>query len=202
MQIKNFNDPVFKTFRSVVAIGVFDGLHPGHLRIIRTCVAQAKECGAQSVVITFSENPKMVCGTEKRQRSLLCEDEFREIISNEGVNYLSIIDFSRDISKLSGEEFIRHLCTLYNIDGMVVGSSFRCGNRTSQVNPAEIGSLLSSFTSSAFLTVVPSVLLDGVEISSSLIRRCLLTGDFEYASKLLGRPLSPVIKNISGQNGC
>jgi FAD synthase len=80
---------------------------------------------------------------------------------------------------------------------MVVGSSFRCGNPASSAGPAEIEKLLLRYTSSAFLKVVSPVLCNGKEVSSSLIRRCLLTGDTETASVLLGRAYQVDLEDCS-----
>jgi len=82
------------------------------------------------------------------------------------------------------------LCTSYDVRAMVVGDSFRAGNPSHSVGPADIQKLLLGYTSSAFLRVIPSVVLDGEVVSSSLIRRCLLTGDLAKAARLLGRAYS------------
>lgn len=191
MKILPFYNNELQSVPSVVTIGVFDGLHRGHQKIIGECVRTARGKGAKSVVITFSVNPKMFCGREEFMKPIITDDERNSILEEYGVDYLVVIDFSAHISKMTGEEFIAELCTLYKIVAMVVGSDFRCGNKTSSVGTDEIGALLTRFTSSAFLTVVPVFYVNGEAVSSSLIRRCLLTGDFDKASSLLGRPYIP-----------
>ncbi len=183
----------------VVSIGVFDGLHLGHAAIINKNIELARKDGYLSVVITFSVNPKMAKGSMKKLQPLTSAQEMDEMLEKMGVDVHCIIDFSNDMSKLSGEEFIAKLCTSCKVEAMVVGTSFRCGNPHESVGPSELEVLLSKYTSSAFLVVVPSVFLEAVEVSSSLIRRCLLTGDLEQVSKLLGRAYSLDLRGVSSE---
>lgn len=195
----DFCDSSFRNIDCVITVGVFDGLHLGHMKLIRECVRTASELNARSVVITFSVNPKMYCGVQDRMPDIDTPQHINDILENTGVDYHCVIDFSDDISKLSGEEFIAKLCTSYRLRAMVVGEDFRCGNPKGQAGPKEIGVFLSEYTSDAVLRVVSPLILDGEVVSSSLIRRCLLTGDLEKASRLLGRPLN---SQVLSQNGC
>ncbi len=190
MESKVFADPIFKSIACVIAIGVFDGLHPGHLRIVDETVSTAKRLGAKSVIVTFSTNPKIGIGNLLSDKSLQSTSDFTEMLAIRGIDYHCVIDFSDDMSKLSGEEFIAFLCTSYDVRAMVVGDSFRAGNPAHCVGPDQIRRLLSGYTSSAFLRVVPPVVIDEEVVSSSLIRRCLLTGDIAKAALLLGRAYS------------
>ena len=199
MESRAFADPRFRGIDTVVSIGVFDGLHQGHLRVIDTTVALARENSWQSVVVTFSVNPKMARGSQDRLPGLLSAAKFEEMLSDRGVNFHCVIDFSDDMSKLSGEEFIALLCTSYRVRAMVVGDSFRAGRPPLQVGPSEIGELIRKYTSSAYLRVLPPVVVDDEVVSSSAIRRCLLTGDLGKASRLLGRAYSLDLRNVSSE---
>ena len=197
MESRAFADPIFRGIDTVVSVGVFDGLHQGHLRVIDRTVALARENGWQSVVVTFSENPKMARGSQGRLPGLLSPATFEEMLSDRGVNFHCVIDFSDDMSKLSGEEFIALLCTSYRVRAMVVGDSFRAGRPPLQVGPSEIEKLIRKYTSSAYLRVLPPVVMDDEVVSSSAIRRCLLTGDLGKASRLLGRAYSLDLRGAS-----
>ena len=199
MQSKSFADPSFKNVPSVIAIGVFDGLHLGHMSIIDETVHLAREKGAKSVVVTFSTNPKMGSENGVLRNGLQSEADFTEMLTIRGIDYHCVIDFSDDMSKLSGEEFIAFLCTSYDVKAMVVGDSFRAGNPSRSVGPEQIGKLLSEYTSSASLRVVPPVVIGGEVVSSSLIRRCLLTGDLAKAARLLGRAYSLDLRGKSSE---
>ena len=197
MESRAFSDPVFRGIDTVVSVGVFDGLHQGHLRVIYQTVCLARESGWKSVVVTFSENPKMAKGSQARLPDLLSLASFKEILSDRGVNFHCVIDFSDDMSKLTGEEFIALLCTSYKVRAMVVGDSFRAGRPPHDAGPSEISELLRKYTSSAYLRVLPPVVVDDEVVSSSAIRRCLLTGDLGKASRLLGRAYSLDLRNTS-----
>ena len=205
--IKLSFDTSFKTCSDlasgcIVSIGVFDGLHLGHQAIIKKNVELARKGGFLSVVMTFSVNPKMAKGSMEKMAPMLGVKEMDEMLEKMGVDVHCVIDFSSDMSKLSGEEFIAKLCTSCRVEAMVVGTSFRCGNPHESVGSSEIEVLLSRYTSSAFLVVVPSVFVEGTEVSSSLIRRCLLTGDLEQVSKLLGRAYSLDLRDLPWESPC
>ena len=197
MESRPFCDIIFRNISCVVTIGVFDGLHPGHQMIVDRTVSTARELGVKSVVMTFSVNPKMAAGSKGSVDALQSDSELKEMLALRGVDYHCVIDFSDDMSKLSGEEFIALLCTSYSVEAMVVGDSFRAGRPPLDAGPSEIAELLRKYTSSAYLRVLPPVVVDGMVVSSSAIRRCLLTGDLGKASGLLGRAYSLDLRNVS-----
>lgn len=203
METLDFKQHVLKDVPSVVSIGVFDGFHLGHSAIIEKNVSLAHENNWQSVAITFSVNPKMAKGSMEYVKPLASFYKLDEMFTKAGLDWHCVIDFCDNMSKLSGEEFIAMLCTSYNVKAMVVGTSFRCGNPSSSAGVSQIAEYLSKYTSSTSLVVVPSVFVNGEEVSSSLIRRCLLTGNLEKASSLLGRAYSLDLRDIpynSSQN--
>ena len=187
MENRPFADPYFRNIPCVITIGVFDGMHLGHQAIIDETVRTARGLDAQSIVVTFSVNPKMSVRSMPSVPALQSRTSFEEMLSDRGINHHCVIDFSDDMSKLSGEEFIALLCTSYEVRAMVVGDSFRAGAAAHSAGPSGIERLLSKYTSSAYLRVIPSVVIGNETVSSSLIRGCLLTGDTGKASVLLGR---------------
>lgn len=203
METLDFNQHVLKDVPCVVSIGVFDGFHLGHSAIIEENVSLAHENNWKSVAITFSVNPKMAKGSMEYVKPLASSYKLDEMFTKAGLDWHCVIDFCDNMSKLTGEEFIAMLCTSYNVKAMVVGTSFRCGNPSSSAGVSQIAEYLSKYTSSTSLVVVPSVFVNGEEVSSSLIRRCLLTGNLEKASSLLGRAYSLDVRNVpynSSQN--
>ena len=196
MTRKPFADFSFRDIPCVICIGVFDGMHLGHQSIIDETVRLARDLDACSVAVTFSRNPKMARSSMPWTAALQSRAQFEEMLSDRGINYHCVIDFSDDMSKLTGEEFIALLCTSYEVRAMVVGDSFKVGARANSAGPAEISSLLSKYTSSAYLRVIPPVVIDNEVVSSSLIRRCLLTGELDKASRLLGRAYSLDLRSL------
>lgn len=197
MTARPFADPALKDRDLAVCIGVFDGLHLGHLAVIDETVNLACRNGWESLVLSFSVNPKMERGAQVRLPGLTSPAFFEEMLLSRGINHHCVIDFSDDMSKLTGEEFIALLCTSYRVRAMVVGDSFRAGRPPLDAGPSEIAQLLRKYTSSAYLRVLPPVVADGMVVSSSAIRRCLLTGDLGKASGLLGRAYSLDLRGAS-----
>ena len=199
----SFSDKRFRNIDCVVAIGVFDGVHQGHAKIMERTVEISKKLNCNSVVLSFNVNPKMAKGTEIFCKPLTTAETFEKLIAKPGVDYNCVIDFSDNISKLNGEEFIELLCTSYRVRAMVIGKDFRCGNPSASAGEIQIKEYLSRYSPSAFVEVVDSVLLDGETVSSTIIRRCLLTGDVEKASAMLGRAYAIEVKcmDFTEKNG-
>ena len=130
MKIYSFNELLtnheLENKPMAIAIGVFDGVHLGHKDIFTSLVKGAKRDKAESMVITFSKNPK------KKVHSLDSMRLREDYVESFGINYFTIIDFSEDFSKISGSEFIRLLRTICRVKRVVVGEDFKCGNPSSR----------------------------------------------------------------------
>lgn len=157
-----------------VAIGMFDGVHIAHQALLRRLCELASACGAAPVVFTFSENPK-------RAQALSDEAERLELFSSLGVSGAYIADYGA-LRGLSCAEFAQtYLRERLDCRAVAVGSDFRFGK--DRAGDCETMRTLFPRTE-----VLPPVLLDGVKVSSTEIRRRLLCGDVEGAGRMLGRP--------------
>src|SRR5690554_2827873 len=101
-----------KSVSVVVSIGVYDGLHIGHQRIIQTANELAEARELKSVVVTFAQNPKTMMGRNPFDKPLMSLRQSTDFFSKLGIDYLVVIDFSPDFSKLTGEEFIARCCAM------------------------------------------------------------------------------------------
>jgi len=145
-------------------------------------------------VITFRGNPK--------DPSLPSLDTLRlreRRISSFSVNYFSVIDLNSEIIKLSGDEFIRLLCTMCRVKAVIVGGDFRCGNRKGQVTAQMLSASFSKCGEMPHVEICPEIKdRDGNRISSTELRRMISEGDFShfgeyspgpYALDLMGLPI-------------
>ena len=171
----------------VIAIGIFDGLHSGHREIINTTVKTALKLKCKSMIMSFSVNPKADGGV-RRTGKILSDRMFSLGLDIMGVQKHVIIDFSPVISKLSGRDFIRKLCSDYQVEALVAGSSFRCGNLSDSLKADQLKSELSVYNAGSDVLIVPSVEAEGVEVSSTALRKFISDGDFERFRRFSGYP--------------
>ncbi len=181
--------PVLWQTDMCVSVGVFDGLHVGHLKILRRNVELASGHGWQSMAITFNKNPKMFMKSQTAHSRLTSDVQNEEILTKLGIDHLVVIDFSADFSKLTAKEFLAFICSFCQVKAMVVGEDFRCGAPVSSAGPVQLQEHLSRLAPGAFVEVPPFVLTAEGEIASStLVRQKLLEGALEEVQSMLGRP--------------
>jgi len=172
--------------RSVVTIGVFDGVHRGHRRI----VARAKQIGAELrlplVVVTFDPHPDEVIRPGSHP-PLLCTPAYRaELLGRLGADAVCVLPFSYEFSQVPAEDFVKSVL----VDGLhaaavVIGENFRFGHKAAG-NVALLGELGEKYDFTA--EGVPLLTDHGVTVSSSRIRDLLAAGDVALAALDLGRP--------------
>ena len=166
---------------SALTIGVFDGIHLGHQRLIGEIVSASP--GTMPVVCSFRQNPGSVLGTRTVAGSILSFRQKERKFEALGVRYLVLIDFSIEISRLSGADFLAVLQRAFDVHRLVVGYNFHMG-RGRDTGIRELESLLSS--ASTQLTVVPAAYHRKRIVSSSRIREAIVHGRFQEAREMLG----------------
>ncbi|MCK9548311.1 MAG: FAD synthetase family protein [Sphaerochaeta sp.] len=182
-------NPLLWQEECAVSIGVFDGFHLGHRSIIERNVAWARKEGWHSMVITFNRNPKMVTHSQKMEKRLTSEVQLEQFLDECGVDYLLVIDFSADFSTLTAEEFLILVTTVSTVKMMVVGSDFRCGVAASSAGPVQLQEHLGRLEPGSFVEVPPFIVTDeGLNVSSTLVRKKLLEGALDKVQGMLGRP--------------
>jgi riboflavin kinase/FMN adenylyltransferase len=172
--------------RSIVAFGMFDGLHRGHQDLVRRLTVRARRDGANSVVLTFDPHPQLVLKGKKWPMILTTLAEKEELLGRLGVDIMGIIRFSRTTVKLSPADFVGTIL-VKQLSAAEVICGQDCGfgrGRTGDLDllrvlGAEHGFAVSSLSSRWYR---------GKKISSTTIRHALLTGDLASANRMLGRP--------------
>jgi riboflavin kinase/FMN adenylyltransferase len=169
-----------------VTIGVFDGVHRGHQRIVSGAAEAAAELGIPVVVITFDPHPAEVTRPGSHP-PLLCTIRRRaQLLSDEGVDAVCVLPFTYEFSQLGPDEFVRAvLVDRLHARRVVVGENFRFGHRAAG-DVALLAELGEKYDFGA--EGVPLLADGGVAISSSGIRARLADGDVAGASRDLGRP--------------
>lgn len=170
-----------------LAIGVFDGVHLGHRRLIAAVTGGGVAGPARpaSVVVTFRRPPGHVLGRADVPELIMSLPQRLRRLDGLGVGTAVLIDFSDEIGTLSGRDFIDLVRGRLAIERIVVGPDFRFGrNRDADVHDLE--TMLAG--SPTTVQVIEPVRLGGVVVSSSRIRRAVREGDLDLAAAMLGAP--------------
>src|SRR5690242_6887347 len=171
---------------SVVTIGVFDGVHLGHQRIVAGAAGGARELGLPLAVVTFDPHPSEVIrpGTHP---ALLCSLRRRaQLLAESGADAVCVLQFTLEFSHLGPEEFVRAvLAERLRARQIVVGENFRFGYRAAG-DLALLAELGEKYDFRA--EGIPLLAQDGVITSSSEIRELVAAGDVAGAARGLGRP--------------
>ena len=171
---------------AAVTIGVFDGVHRGHQRIVARARQVATARGLPLVVVTFDPHPDEVVRPGSHP-PLLCTLRRRvQLMSELGADAVCVLPFTLEFSRLSPDEFVRTvLAERLHARHVVVGNNFRFGHRAAGdvALLAELGEKYDFIAEGVALLTE-----DGVRISSSLIRDRLTAGDVAGAAGGLGRP--------------
>ena len=184
--------------RTFAAIGIFDGVHKGHARIISTAVKEAARAGARGIAITFDPHPAKVINPRRKTPLIISTPHRIRLIHGLGIRRCEVIKFDRKFAGISPREFARDvLVRKFRVAKVFVGSNFVFGKG----NSGDARALRRLGTEFGFaVKVVPMVKSAGRDISSTSIRKMIIGGDLKGAQKMLGRPVSVFGTVISGKH--
>ena len=183
---------------AVVAIGVFDGVHRGHQKLITQAIRRAKSVKGQTVIMTFWPHPVHVLHPEVKLPLLVSLDYRLKLFTNFGVDVCVVVTFTKSFSRLSPNQFIeRYLVSSLKPKEIFVGDDFRFGqNRSGTIDYFKAAGKQYGFK---VHNVHP--LKGGQEkISSTDIRDLIAQGQLDQAKKLLGRPVSIMGTVVKGDS--
>ncbi|BDG09048.1 riboflavin biosynthesis protein RibF [Anaeromyxobacter paludicola] len=166
------------------AIGNFDGVHVGHVRLFELARARARARGARAVALTFEPHPARVLRPQLAPPLLTPLPRKLELLAQAGLDAAVVQPFDLGYARTSSRDFAaRDLAGRLGARDVVVGYDFTAGHDRARVEA--LGPLLASLGVS--LEVVAPVQSDGLTVSSTKIREFLLEGNVEAAGLLLGR---------------
>lgn len=184
MQVHRQTDqlPVFRN--AVVTIGTFDGVHSGHRRIIEQLLRASKDCGGESVIITFDPHPRKIVPSAAPVALLTTLNEKIRLLEESGVDHLVVVPFTTEFSQLSAAEYIESfLIKKFCPHTLIIGYDHRFGKgRAGDFRLMEEYSAKHGFC----LIEIPEQDLNEMAISSTRIRKALLEGKISEANQLLG----------------
>ena len=171
---------------TVATVGTFDGVHLGHQALIDRARTEAKKRGAKAVALVFREQPRAFIKPSNQVTYLSDIESRRSIMEEKGIEHVVELEFGSSIQKLSSDEFVSALKERIGLVSLVVGPGAMIGADRAGVEQLSSGSV---HTDIDFLGV-PSIVVDGEAVSSSVIRIAVVSGNCELASKMLGRNYS------------
>ena len=199
MEIYRTSSDIKEKRPSAVALGFFDGLHIGHTALISKCVGFAKERGLSADIFTFRDHPKNILSGKMMIPRLMSENEKLIMLSALGVDRVFDFDFADHFHTMEPGEFAGILLSdAFSAEAVFCGFNFRFGADAAGTPDA----LRAYGETYGYETYVmdPVYVADRI-VSSSLIRRCVNSGDVEPAGRLLGREysLNGVVEKGSGR---
>ena len=193
---KGFENINFKT-NSVVTIGTYDGLHIGHKKVLEKLIIEAKKENFLSIVITFSPHPRLFLYPEQKDLKLIdTEEEKIKKFEKLNIDILIIVPFNKEFANLSYTSFVEDfLVKKLNIKKFIIGKDHRLGKQREGDFFA-----LQKLSKKYDFNVEYIEILDynGIEISSSKIRKALSNGDIECANFMIGDYFSLQARVVEG----
>lgn len=180
----------------VATIGFFDGVHRGHQFLIRHLVETARQEGLESTIITFDQHPRKVLQSDYQPEMLSTLDSKLLLLSKTKVDNAVVLHFDKEMAALSAKEFMQQvLCDKLHVKKLFIGYDHRFGH-----NREETFEDYVRYGKELGMEVVQNQAfsLNGIHISSSVIRSFLKEGEVALANQALGYPYTIIGKVVSG----
>ena len=172
---------------SVVCIGALDGLHLGHRALVDRAVARARALGVPAVALSFEPLPREFFAKDAKPPRLMLPRAKLEGLYAMGCDSVGLLRFNAKLASMPAEDFVRDvLVGPLAAREVWVGPGFRFGKgRGGDIELLQAMGEAHGFVAGS---IDPVQCGDGERVSSTRIRTALTAGDFDTATKLLGRP--------------
>ena len=194
MQLLESVDDLPTAVRFVLGVGVFDGVHRGHARMLRTAVVAARRLAAQPIVVTFEPHPELVL--RGQQPPLLCDPvEKLARFAAAGIAVTVVQRFDRAFADQAADDFLRRLAHGRSLAGVVMTDETAFGrDRAGTLAAVEALTPQLGFE----VLHVPQLFVGGRRISSGRIRELLVDGSIGEVKRLMGRDYAVVGEVVRG----
>lgn len=171
----------------VLTQGTFDGVHFGHQKILRQVAEEAQEINGVSVLLTFYPHPRLVLYPDDNELKLLSTIEEKvDLVAALGIDYLIIMPFTQELSRLRADEFVRDiLVEQLHLTKLIIGYDHRFGRNREGGMPEMVH---FAETYGFELEEIPAQDISESIVSSTKIRQALLQGQVHLAGEYLGTP--------------
>ncbi len=177
-----------------IALGFFDGVHTGHLKIIKTLIREAKKRNLKTAAVTFTKNPSNYFNDIKTPYIQTLKDK-EKILEKLGLDYLYELDFSK-VKEMDADEYIEKiLIKKFWAKLIVVGFNHTFGKKR-KGNSKYLAQLAKNFGYDCI--IIPEEKFQNQKISSTIVRKEIKNGNIEKVNLLLKRPLTVTNEVIKG----
>ena len=178
------NEPLSLNQPIALAMGYFDGLHLGHQALANKVKDFAKQHQIASALMTFSPNPLITLGKMEAEHHLMSFEDRAKLLEKMGIDYLIIVNFNKEVSRLSPEDFFKQFILPLDIRCLVCGFDYHFGS-----GGKGNGKMLKDLASDHFeVYIQEEIMIDQQKVSSTRIQKALSEGQVQTAHHLLGRP--------------
>ena len=175
--------PSFKN--AVITIGTFDGVHTGHLQIIKQLKEEATNIDGESVIITFDPHPRMVVASSSHDIKLLNTlDEKLELLNQNSIDHIVVVPFTEEFSLQTAEDYVKNFIVDYfHPHTIIIGYDHHFGkDRKGNYILLELFGERFNYR----VKEIPEQVVNEITICSTRIRNALLGNDIQTANKCLG----------------
>ncbi|MBL7209853.1 MAG: bifunctional riboflavin kinase/FAD synthetase [Dehalococcoidia bacterium] len=195
MQIEDELAKVKPRGETLLTVGVFDGVHLGHQRLLTHLRDEAKKRNWLSGVVTFKSHPQMVLSAGSNLLWLGDLESRIDLLRSLGMDVIVALPFTPELAQMTAPDFVQLLREHLKMRGLIVGPDFALGrNREGDADGLRLLGKEMSFS----VEVIPPIVLDGEVISSSAVRQALAEGDMKRVERLFGRPFTLRGQVVSG----
>lgn len=167
-----------------ISIGVFDGVHRGHEKLVRHLLEQGAARNLTGGIVTFHPSPITVLRPEISLSYLESLEQRVELLGQLGVEFVSVLQFTSEVAQVSARDFVRLLVEEANMRLLVVGEDFALGRgREGTADRLREFGVELGFE----VVTVPLLAASDDHISSTRVRAALAAGEMEEVAELLGR---------------
>ncbi len=192
LELKKIDREYFKDKNPVAVIGFFDGVHPGHRKILESCIKKAKKINGVSIVLTFNKPPLNVIKSKMFKKLIIPYEEKIKILSGLGIDYIVKANFDSGFLTMEPDMFCRDiLIGRFHIKEIFVGSGFNFGFKA-KGDILFLKRFLKSY--GIKVNVVPLLKIKNEVVSSTNIRKYYSQGEIRQIKNLLGR--DPQVQGI------
>ncbi|MCL1864231.1 MAG: bifunctional riboflavin kinase/FAD synthetase [Spirochaetes bacterium] len=180
----------------VVTIGNFDGVHAGHRKIIQKLISSSVKHNGVPIVITFKNHPRTLFRPESPCRIVTTAEEKQQLLHSLGVNHIIMLQFTRELSNLTADQFYNELLIgRLKIKEIVIGHDHAFGkNREGNIDYL----MKLSEKTGIIVTRVEEEICNDKVISSTFLRDVIDNGNMDIAAMLLGMRYSLTGKVVKG----